>query len=108
MPQWLEKRLMKIEYAFREFPKLKWLSIFYMVLIFAAVLVYQPLLIGLYKFNIMGMHVFQEFIQNNLNLFLWGHLIVPLSIAVWGYFDVVSLYEEKYVKRYGQLPKWVD
>ena len=108
MPEWLEKRLMKIEYAFREFPKLKWLSIFYMVLIFAAVLVYQPLLIGLYKFNIMGMHVFQEFIQNNLNLFLWGHLIVPLSIAVWGYFDVVSLYEEKYVKRYGQLPKWVD
>lgn len=108
MPEWLEKRLMKIEYAFREFPKLKWLSIFYMVLIFAAVLVYQPLVIGLYKFNIMGMHVFQEFIQNNLNLLLWGHLIVPLAIAVWGYFDVVSLYEEKYVKRYGQLPKWVD
>lgn len=108
MPEWLEKRLMKIEYAFREFPKLKWLSIFYMVLIFAAVLVYQPLLIGLYKFNIMGMHVFQEFIQNNLNLLLWGHLIVPLAIAVWGCFDVVSLYEEKYVKRYGQLPKWVD
>lgn len=108
MPEWLEKRLMKIEYAFREFPKLRWLTIFYMVLIFAAVLVYQPLLIGLYKFNIMGMHVFQEIIQNNLNLLLWGHLIVPLSIAVWGYFDVVSLYEEKYVKRYGQLPKWVD
>lgn len=108
MPEWLEKRLMKIEYAFREFPKLKWLSIFYMVLIFAAVLVYQPLLIGLYKFNIMGMHVFQEIIQNNLNLLLWGHLIVPLCIAVWGYFDVVSLYEEKYVKQYGQLPEWVD
>lgn len=108
MPEWIEKRIMKIEYAFREFPKLKWLSIFYIFLMLAVVLVYQPLLVGLYKFNIMGMHIFQDFIQENLDLLLWGNFIIPIVIAIWGYSDVVSLYEEKYVKRYGQLPKWVD
>lgn len=108
MPEWLEKRLMKIEYAFRNFPELKRLSIFNFFIFLLSIVLYQPLMVCLYKLNIMGGYIFQDLFLQNVKLLLWGHLIVPLSIAVWGYFDVVSLYEEKFVKRYGQLPKWVD
>lgn len=108
MLEWLESRLIKIEYAFGEFPKLKWLSIFYVTLVFLALLIYQPLIIGLYKFNIMGMYVFQEIIKDNVDWVIWGQVIVPLVIAFICYLDVISLYEDKYIRRYGQLPKWVN
>lgn len=105
MIDWFEKKLLKISYAFSEFPKLKWLSIFYVALVFLVLLIYQPLIIGLYKFNIMGMYVFQEIIKDNVNWVIWGQIIVPLVIAFICYLYVISLYEEKYIRRYGQLPK---
>lgn len=108
MPEWLEKRLMKIEYAFRDFPKLKWLSIFYFSLIIIVISMYQPFIIGLYKLNIMGMYVFQETLKENVNFLIWGQFILPLILTIICYLDVVSEYEKRHIKRYGHLPKWVN
>ncbi|RPE30866.1 hypothetical protein EC846_1567 [Acinetobacter sp. BIGb0102] len=108
MFDWFEGRLGRVAYAFSEFPVLKWRSIFFVFLIVMAAILYQPFVVLLYKFNIMGMYVFQEIIQQNVKLIIWGQGIVPIVIAVWGYFDVVSLYEEKHLKKYKCLPKWVN
>ncbi|MDF2417289.1 hypothetical protein GWP85_07120 [Acinetobacter beijerinckii] len=108
MIDWFEKRLLKISYAFSEFPKLKWLSIFYFSLIIIVISMYQPFIIGLYKFNIMGMYVFQETIKENVIFLIWGQFILPLILTIICYLDVVSEYEEKHIKRYGQLPKWIN
>lgn len=108
MGEWIENRLGRIEYAFSEFPILKWRSLFFTVLLFLSVILYQPLIVFLYKFNIMGMQVFQKLIENNIDWLIWGNVILPLAVGLWGYFDVVSLYEEKHLKRYKCLPKWAN
>lgn len=105
MFEWLEKRAIKVEYAFSEIPKLKWLFLFYMFMVFLAIKVYQPLIVALYKFNIMGV---QEIIQQNVNWVMWGQAIFPMMVAIWGYVDMVSFYEEKHIKKHGQLPHWVN
>lgn len=108
MREWIEGRLVRIEYAFTEFPVLKWRSIFFVFLVLMGIFLYQPLIIFFYKFNIMGAYIFQDTLQDNLKLVIWGQAIVPLLIAIWGYLDVSSLYEQKYLKRYKCLPNWVD
>ena len=108
MIEWIEGRLGRIGYAYREFPVLKWRSIFFIFLVLMGTVLYQPLLVYLYKFNIMGAYVFQETIQQNVKVILWGQAIFPLVIAIWGYLDVSSLYEQKHLKRYKCLPKWVN
>lgn len=105
---WIEGRLGRIGYAFSEFPILKWRSMFFVLMFLMAAILYQPLIVLLYKFNIMGMYVFQKIIQQNVSLVMWGQGIIPLAIAVWAYFDVVSLYEKKHIKKYKCLPKWVN
>lgn len=108
MINWIEGRLGRAHYAFSEFPILKWRAVFFIFLILLATVVYQPLIAFLYKFNMIGMHVFQVFIQQNVKLLIWGQIVIPLVIAIWGYLDVVSLYEQKHLKRYKCLPKWIN
>lgn len=108
MVEWLEGRLARIAYAYSEFPELKWLSIFNFFIFLMSIVLYQPLMVFLYKFNLMGGYLFQDLIQQNSKLVIWGQAIVPLAFAIWGYFDVVSSYERKHIKRYKQLPKWVN
>lgn len=105
MIEWFESRLGRLGYSFSEFPVLKWWSSFFAFLILLAISLYQPLMVFLYKFNIMGVYVFQEPIKQNVKLVLWGQAIVPLVIALWGYLNISSLYEKKYLKRYKCLLK---
>lgn len=108
MVEWVEGRLARIAYAYSEFPILKWRSLFFAFLVLMGIVLYQPLVVYLYKFNIMGAYVFQESIQKNVKLVLWGQVIIPLAIAICGYLDVSSLYVQKHLKRYKCLPKWVN
>ncbi|ENX16156.1 hypothetical protein F895_01747 [Acinetobacter sp. CIP 64.2] len=108
MIEWVKGRLGRMKYAFIEFPELKWLSIFNFFIFLMSIVLYQPLMVFLYKLNLMGGYLFQDLIQQNVKLVIWGQFIVPLSFAIWGYFDVVSSYESKHLKKYKQLPKWAN
>lgn len=106
MPEWLKFRLTKIDCAFREFPKLKYLSLFYLVLVILATIFYMPILKLAYGFNYFGSYPLQNLIAENISWLFWGQLIVPVVLVLFFYFDVSGRHDEKYLKKHGQLPKW--
>lgn len=107
MIEWLNNRATRIECAFNEFPKLKWRSLFYFVIVCLSIVLYQPLLLTLYNLNFLGQYVFQDQIAKNAYWLLWGQLVVPLLIAFFSYADVSSKHDELHMRKYGKYPKWI-
>ena len=107
MPEWLDFRLTKIECAFKEFPKLKYLSLFYSALVILSAIFYMPILKSAHSFNYFGNYPLQRFISENLSWLFWGKFVVPVVLALLFYFDVSGRHDEMYLKKYRQLPKWV-
>ena len=107
MPEWLDFRLTKIDCAYREFPKLKYLSLLYSALVILSAIFYIPVLKLAHSFNYFGNYPLQNFISENISWLFWGQLVIPVVLAVFFYWDVSSRHDEKYLKKHGQLPKWV-
>ncbi|MEG0343516.1 MAG: hypothetical protein RR633_15145 [Acinetobacter sp.] len=108
MFDWLEKVFLKVDLAFKEFPKLKYLSLFYVVLVILSVIFYVPILKYAYGLNYFGNYPLQKFIAENVSWLIWGKLLVPFVLALFFYWDVSDQHDEKYLKKYGQLPKWIN
>ncbi|AYA02101.1 hypothetical protein BEN74_03935 [Acinetobacter sp. WCHAc010034] len=108
MFDWLERTHIKVDLAFKEFPKLKYLSLLYVALVILAASFYLPLLKYGYGFNLLGNFPFQNFIAENLGWLVWGQFVVPVVLAIFFYWDISELHDEKYLKKYGQLPKWIN
>lgn len=108
MFNWLEFRFNKIDYVFKEFPRLKYLSLFYLVLVILSAIFYMPILKFAHSFNYFGNYPFQNFIAENTSWFVLGQYVAPLVLALFFYWDVSGDHDEKYLKKYGQLPKWVN
>lgn len=106
MPEWLEFRLTKVDCAFREFPKLKYLSLLYLVLVVMVAILYMPILKLAHGFNFFGNYPLQSFIAENVSWLVWGRFIVPLFLALFFYLDVSNRHDEKHLRKYRQLPKW--
>ena len=107
MPEWLDFRLTKIKCAFREFPKLKYLSWLYAALVILSAIFYMPILKLAHSFNYFGNYPLQSFISENISWLFWGKFVVPVVLALLFYFDVSGRHDEMYLKKYRQLPKWV-
>jgi|SRR5690606_29286277 len=107
MPEWLDFRLTKIDCAFSEFPKLKYLSLLYAALLILSAIFYIPILKLAHSFNYFGNYPFQNLIAENISWLFWGQFVVPLVLAIYFYFDVSGRHDEMYLKKYRQLPKWV-
>ncbi|MFW1954325.1 hypothetical protein ACNPQK_15030 [Acinetobacter guillouiae] len=108
MFEWMNSKATKVDYVFKEFPKLKYLSIFYVLLICLSILLFQPLLLWLFSLNFFGSHLFQNLISENISWIIWGQLVVPIVISFICYIDIVSTYEKKCIKKYGRIPIWVN
>ncbi len=63
MPEWLDFRLTKIDCAYREFPKLKYLSLLYAALVILLVIFYIPVLKLAHSFNYFGIIRFKILFQ---------------------------------------------
>ncbi|MWC17523.1 hypothetical protein GQO11_02335 [Acinetobacter johnsonii] len=107
MPDWLDFRLTKIDCAFKEFPKLKYLSLLYSALVILSAIFYMPILKSAHSFNYFGNYPLQSFISENISWLFWGKFVVPVVLALLFYFDVSGRHDEMYLKKYRQLPKWV-
>jgi len=107
MPEWLEFRLIKINAAYKEFPKLIPLSLFYLVFVILTLTLYMPILKWAHGLNYNGNYPLQNLIAENANWLVWGQLILPLALALYFYCDISDRHDEKYLKKHGQLPKWV-
>ncbi|KAA8731009.1 hypothetical protein F4V57_14240 [Acinetobacter qingfengensis] len=107
MIEWISNRVTRIEYAFMEFPKLKWLSLFYFMIFCLSIVLYQPLLLALYNLNFLGQYVLQDLISKNVHWLIWGQLVVPIIIAFFSYTDVSEKHDEMHMKKYGNYPKWI-
>ncbi|WP_374527786.1 hypothetical protein [Acinetobacter sp.] len=107
MKEWISKSYTKVDCAFSEFPKLKYLSLFYVVLVVLAAFLFEPILVWAYGFSYFGSYPLQNFIAENAHWLLWGKLVVPVVLAILFYCDVSDRHDEKYLKKYKQLPKWV-
>lgn len=107
MPEWLDFKMTKIDCAFREFPKLKYLSLLYAALVILLAIFYMPILKLAHSFNYFGSYPLQNLIAENIGWLFWGQLVLPVVLAVFFYWDVSGRHDEIYLKKYRQLPKWV-
>lgn len=104
MMNWVKDKLFRLSEVFEEFPRLYWLSMFYMGIVFAIVIAYQPVLEWIYNFELFNQHIFQELIQNNLQILRWSQIVLPLVVSIFCWLDIASLYEEKYFRKYKRYP----
>lgn len=101
---WIKDKLLELDAIFTEFPSVFKRSCFYMFLVGAIILVYQPFLQWLYDLKLLNSYPLQTIMESNLNLLKWGQIVVPLIAAVFFWIDVESMYEEKYYRKYRHLP----
>lgn len=108
MFEWIEKIYLKIDVAFTEFPKLKYISMFFAVLVILSAIFYFPILKLAHGFNYFGHYPLQKFIAENAGWLVWGQFFVPCMLAFFFYLYVSDLHDEKHIKKYGHLPKWIN
>ncbi len=102
MPDWLDFRLTKIGAAYEEFPALLYWSVFYLVFVILSAFLYMPILQLAYSFSPL-----QNFIAENASWLVWGKYIIPPLIALFCYWHISDIHDDKHIKKYGRLPKWV-
>lgn len=107
MKEWVSRSSAKVNCAFSEFPKLKYLSLFYGVFVLLAAFFFEPILVWAHGLNFYGNYPLQNFIAENIDWLLWGKLVVPVVLAICFYCDVSDRHDERYLQKYKQLPKWV-
>lgn len=108
MFEWIDKKFIRMDVAFKEFPKLKYWSLFYAVLVILAAIFYMPILKLAHSFNYFGNYPLQNLIAENISWLFWGQFIVPVVLALFFYWDVSDRHDNMYLKKYRQLPKWVN
>ena len=99
-----KEKLIRLGEMFDEFPKLYWLSLFYMGIVFAIMITYEPIVVWAYKLELFNQNPFQLYIASNLQILRWGQLVLPLIVALLCWFSIASLYEEKYFRKYKRYP----
>ena len=85
-----------------EYPKVFFLSIFYLVLIIGGMSVYFPLLNWLVNFEFFFNYPFREIILSNFDILRWGVVVFPLAIGFVGFFSVTGLYDLLSLRKYGR------
>lgn len=97
---WIKEKFWHLNDVFEEYPKVYWMTIFYMVLAVIAAIGYFPLLKGIANLTLITVQPFQALIIENFDMLRWGQIAIPLVILIWGMLDAADLYRGKVAKRY--------
>ena len=93
---WFNNKASEIHDAFDAFPKVKWLTIFYIVLAFLVMWFYFPFINGLANFEVLpNIQPFHSIIEDNFKVLRWSVFLLPLIILAYGFADANELYHEK-------------
>lgn len=98
---WIENKYWELKDIFREYPSVKRVTIFYIVLAIAALIAYLPLLKGIANLNIMGTSPLHTLILDNISILKWGVLAIPALILLWGWCDAEDMYYRLRNRKYG-------
>ncbi|MCG8283852.1 hypothetical protein MID07_04305 [Acinetobacter seifertii] len=98
----LTDKLWALNDVFEEYPRVFYLSVIYMVLIGVTISIYFPVLKWLVNFEIFFNYSFREVIISNFDTLRWGVVVLPLVIALFGFFDVIGLHDRLKKRKYGR------
>ena len=95
-------KLWALNDVFEEFPKVFYLMMIYFVLIVAVVLLFFPCLKWLANLQILNTYPLYKLILRNFDMLRWGVVLLPLVIAIHGFFEVIGLHDRLKMRKYGR------
>lgn len=95
-------KLWALNDVFEEYPRVFNLTRFYIVLMIVVMCIYLPSLKWLVNFELLSNYPFREIIISNFKMLCWGVVVLPLVIALFGFFDVIGLHDRLKKRRYGR------
>lgn len=95
-------KLSALNDVFEEYPKVFYLIMVYLVSMVAVVFLFFPFLKWLANLQILNTYPLYELILRNFDTLRWGAVVLPLLIAVHGFFEVIGLYDRLKKRRYGR------
>lgn len=98
----LTDKLWVLNDVFEEYPRVFYLSVIYIVLIGGSMIIYFPVLKSLVNFEMFFNYPFREVIISNFDTLRWGVVVLPLLIAIHGFFEVIGLHDRLKKRRYGR------
>lgn len=99
--EWIKNKLWNLGEVFEEFPKVFWLSMFYIILSAIAMFSFFPSIHAIANFNFMGTLPVYNLIAENYEMLRWGVLVIPVTILLWGWADVDDVYLKLRNRKYG-------
>ncbi|WP_180024059.1 hypothetical protein [Acinetobacter sp. YH1901134] len=98
---WIKEKLWELSDVLEEFPKVYWLTMFYVALAAISVFMYVPLFSKIADLNLLGATPFKQTIIESWNMLRWGLIVSPITILLIGWIHAADLYERLMRKRYG-------
>ncbi|HAV5501269.1 TPA: hypothetical protein JI107_18190 [Acinetobacter baumannii] len=95
-------KLWALNDVFEEFPKVFYLMMVYLVLMVAVVFLFIPCLRWLANLQILNTYPLYELILSNFDTLRCGVFILPLLIAVHGFFEMIGLHDRLKKRKYGR------
>lgn len=93
--EWFKEKLWQLE-DFREaFPSVFWGSYILIILMFASMVFYFPVLSRIADIEILNGKLFYPLIMENIDVLKWGVLIVPTLVGLIGWSLISRLYQKK-------------
>lgn len=97
---WIKEKCESLLWIFFEFPRVFFLTMFYLVVALAVMVAYFPLLHSIAEFNLIGAAPFYSLIADNYHILKRGFLVVPALILLWGWTDAEVLYLKLRKRKY--------
>ncbi|WP_151741611.1 hypothetical protein [Acinetobacter seifertii] len=91
-----------IEYVFKAYPKVYYRLTLFTVLTVLLTWFYCLGLTWLMSLQVFYTYPLFSFISENYDLLRWGGILVPLVVAIYGINDVIDLYKELKMRKYGR------
>lgn len=96
----IKEKALELFFIFEEYPKVFRRFIFYLLLAPILMLMYFFLLNWINNLNFMGIYPFGQLIGENYKLLMWGIVLMPALVLLWGWADTHDLYYELKDKKY--------
>ncbi|MCX0332227.1 hypothetical protein NVT87_15270 [Acinetobacter radioresistens] len=93
--EWFKEKLWQLE-DFREaFPSVFWGINILIILMFASMVFYFPVLSKIASFELLNVKPFYPLIVDNIDALKWGVFIVPILVGLIGWTFIGELYQRK-------------
>lgn len=93
--EWFKEKLWQLDDFRESFPSVFWGSYILIILMFASMVFYFPVLSKIADIELLNVKPFYPLIMDNIDTLKWGIIIIPILVGFFGWTFIGELYQKK-------------